>query len=239
MATSTLLVSHWLDWCKKLGMVSEIPSMATEINVDDGKVGKRSITNKKKHLKVPKKIHKAEREKLKRDHLNDLFLDLSNNLDCTRHNNGKASILGDASRLLKDLLAQIECLKRENKALLFESNYVTAEKNELKDENSVLEGEIEKLQTQLQERSPLDPINPVAVIEQRNPVVAPVFVIPLHDFQSYPDPETIQVQSTIPSNISRPHARYPTPSDSWPSQLLANQSTTGEHQLDSNCTRTN
>jgi len=30
--------------------------------------------------KVPKKIHKAEREKMKREHLNELFLDLANAL---------------------------------------------------------------------------------------------------------------------------------------------------------------
>ena len=35
---------------------------------------------KKNQVKVPKKIHKAEREKLKREHLNDLFLDLANAL---------------------------------------------------------------------------------------------------------------------------------------------------------------
>lgn len=40
--------------------------------------------------KVPKRIHKAEREKLKREHLNGLFLDLANSLgnsdspDCLR-----------------------------------------------------------------------------------------------------------------------------------------------------------
>lgn len=30
--------------------------------------------------KVPKRVHKAEREKLKREHLNELFLDLANAL---------------------------------------------------------------------------------------------------------------------------------------------------------------
>lgn len=40
----------------------------------------RSSPRKKGHGKVPKKIHKAEREKLKRDQLNDLFCDLHNML---------------------------------------------------------------------------------------------------------------------------------------------------------------
>lgn len=34
-------------------------------------------TTKKNPGKVPKRIHKAEREKMKREHLNDLFLELA------------------------------------------------------------------------------------------------------------------------------------------------------------------
>ncbi|RWV91523.1 hypothetical protein BHE74_00012775 [Ensete ventricosum] len=36
----------------------------------------RSLTDKKDQSRVPKKMHKAEREKLKRDQLNELFLEL-------------------------------------------------------------------------------------------------------------------------------------------------------------------
>lgn len=39
-------------------------------------------------------------------------------------NNGKASILCEAGRLLKDLFCQIEALKKENVTLLSESHYV-------------------------------------------------------------------------------------------------------------------
>ncbi|KAK1327200.1 Transcription factor bHLH47 [Acorus calamus] len=41
----------------------------------------RAFSNKKNPGKVPRKIHKAEREKLKRDHLNELFVELGNALD--------------------------------------------------------------------------------------------------------------------------------------------------------------
>jgi len=40
----------------------------------------RSSSGKMNQGKVPKKIHKAEREKMKREHLNELFLDLANAL---------------------------------------------------------------------------------------------------------------------------------------------------------------
>lgn len=40
----------------------------------------RSDPGTMKQGKVPKRIHKAEREKMKREHLNELFLDLANAL---------------------------------------------------------------------------------------------------------------------------------------------------------------
>ena len=40
----------------------------------------RSHPQKKNQGKVPKRIHKAEREKMKREHLNELFLELANAL---------------------------------------------------------------------------------------------------------------------------------------------------------------
>ena len=43
----------------------------------------------------------------------------------TRQNNGKASILDDATRLLHHLLTEVKCLRRENVALLSESHYVS------------------------------------------------------------------------------------------------------------------
>jgi hypothetical protein len=45
-------------------------------------------------------------------------------IDLNEPNNGKASILCEASRLLKDLLCQIQSLKKENVSLLSESHYV-------------------------------------------------------------------------------------------------------------------
>ncbi|XP_058083855.1 transcription factor BHLH062 isoform X2 [Magnolia sinica] len=217
------------------------------------------MANKKNPGKPPKKIHKAEREKLKRDHLNELFLELGHALEPARQNSGKASILGDTTRLLRELLVQVDCLKKENAALLTESHYVNVEKNELRDENAVLGTEIEKLQNQLRERmqsvhawsNPTDaaPIQlqhcnstlpstlenqlPLPVVDpvlQPPPVMGPpVFVIPLsHEVQAYPEAEIVQVSHKPPSHVRRPHARYPTPSDSWPSQLLVKQPGTAQ-----------
>ncbi|XVF50144.1 hypothetical protein PTKIN_Ptkin04bG0072300 [Pterospermum kingtungense] len=190
--------------------------------------------------KVPKRIHKAEREKLKREHLNELFLDLANALDPNCQNNGKASILCEATRLLKDLFGQVESLKKENASLLSESHYVNIEKNELKEENSTLETQIQKLQSEIGTRvaqSKPDLNEPPPEFQQtelsshfhgHHPGLPPVepalqqasalLVVPIHsDIQAYPaaNPNSI---------VSKPHARYPNPADSWPSQLLGKQS---------------
>lgn len=213
-------------------------NVVTEDSID------RDCPGKKNKGKVPKRIQKAEREKLKREHLNDLFLDLASALELTQQNSGKASVLCEATRLLRDLLSQIECLKKEHTSLLSESKYVTVEKNELREENSALEIEIEKLRSELEERiaqSKPDLNVPPPEFQQpeltshfpgdcvRLPAVEPssqqvpaVFVLPIRP-EALPD---VTQQTFKPnSNVSKPHARYPTPMDSWPSQLLGEQPT--------------
>ncbi|KAK7304613.1 hypothetical protein VNO77_42497 [Canavalia gladiata] len=112
---------------------------------------KRS-SGKRNQRKVPKRVHKAEREKMKREHWNELFLGLVNALDLSKQSNGKACILREATRLPKDLLSQIESLKKENASLLYETHYITVEKNEVEEENSVLETQIEKLKGDIEAR---------------------------------------------------------------------------------------
>ncbi|KAF8037248.1 hypothetical protein BT93_B0226 [Corymbia citriodora subsp. variegata] len=199
----------------------------------------RSSPCKKTHGKVPKRIHKAEREKQKREHLNELFQDLASALDLNQQNNGKASILCEAARLLKEIFGQIEGLKKENVTLLSESRYVTVEKNELKEENSALEAQIEKLQSELRARvAESKPDLNAPPPECTQPAVAAnypgdttglataepplqqthaVIIVPL---QPQPDLSSYPVHAP---HVSKPHPRYPTPADSWPSQLLGDQ----------------
>ncbi|KAK4427894.1 Transcription factor [Sesamum alatum] len=203
-------------------------------------------SSKKNKGKVPKRIHKAEREKMKRDHLNELFLALANSLDLSDQNNGKASVLIETTRMVKDMLAQIDCLKKENAALLSESQYVTVEKNELRDENSALEVQIGKLRTELKSRVSelqldLNAVPPEyqsqepASHSSDGPLVFPPtqpgqpqaqIVNPLHlaafcsNVQAYPEFSNQGIASRHMSVVSKPHARYPTPADKWPSQVL-------------------
>ncbi|KAH7683897.1 Myc-type basic helix-loop-helix (bHLH) domain-containing protein [Dioscorea alata] len=208
---------------------NQSPSMVDDANVIAENMAGEALPNRKNNGKIPKKIHKAEREKLKRDHLNELFLELGHVLEPSRQNNGKACILGDATRLLRDLIAQVKSLRKENAALVSESSYVTVEKNELKDENSVLEAEIERLQNELRGRLQTDSAPPQTTTVtsaqpmQQPPLVGPLFVVPLHQgiHQEIEPCNEAEAAPKPPTLVRRPQARYPAPSDSWPLELLS------------------
>ncbi|CAA7401888.1 unnamed protein product [Spirodela intermedia] len=166
-------------------MVSDFP---TPVGDDGALMSEKHIgrPERRSQRRVPKKVHKAEREKLKREHLNDLFLELGQALEPGRHNNGKASVLGDAARLLRDMLSQVESLRRENTSLATESQFVAMEKSELMDENLALEQEIRKLQEELKEKGRSKPAwRGGAEVAPPQPstaaaVVGPVYVIPIN-----------------------------------------------------------
>lgn len=124
---------------------------------------------------------------------------------------------------------------------------MTTEKNELKEETSTLENQIEKLQSELVARTvqskPDFNVPPPSGYKQPEftshfvgdsltmpaakptlPQAPAVFVVPLsHDLQAYQLPSATQLTSNPTSQVSKPHARYPTSVDSWPSQLLGEQ----------------
>lgn len=99
-----------------------------------------------------RKIQKAGREKLRRDRLNEQFIELGNTLDVDRPKNDKATILTDTIQLLRDLTAEVNKLKAEHAALSDESHELTQEKNDLKEEKGALKSEVEKLNAQCQQR---------------------------------------------------------------------------------------
>ncbi|KAJ6801238.1 transcription factor bHLH47-like [Iris pallida] len=256
--------------------------MVHEGNVMAGEPVVGSLPNKKNQLKVPKKLHKAEREKLKRDQLNELFVSLGYALDekenawmflyslsyrknhisihkqklqsiaetePARQNNGKASILSDATRLLRDLILQVESLRKENVALVTESRYVTVEKNELKDENTTLGADVARLQDELRERLQCGPVRhdrrtdtSLATLPEATgmpppvaqPPVTSMYIVPLHqDLQAFPQPSIDLSPPKPPTQVMRPHARYPMPSDSWPLQILSRNQHSGSSSSNS------
>ncbi|CAI8617558.1 unnamed protein product [Vicia faba] len=93
---------------------------------------------------------KACREKLRRDRLNDKFIELGSILEPGRPaKTDKAAILIDAVRMVTQLKGEAEKLKDANSGLQEKIKELKVEKNELRDEKQRLKAEKEKLEQQL------------------------------------------------------------------------------------------
>ncbi|KAF8016370.1 hypothetical protein BT93_H1775 [Corymbia citriodora subsp. variegata] len=97
---------------------------------------------------------KACREKLRRDRLNDKFLELASILEPGRPpKTDKATILIDVVRMVTQLRGEAQKLKDSNSSLQEKIRELKAEKNELRDEKQRLKAEKEKLEHQLKAMS--------------------------------------------------------------------------------------
>ncbi|KAG8090192.1 hypothetical protein GUJ93_ZPchr0011g27876 [Zizania palustris] len=91
--------------------------------------------------------------------------------DPDRQNSGKATVLGDAARVLRDLVSQVESLRKEQSALVTERQYVSSEKNELQEENVTLRAQIIELHNELCARMGNSSINQ-SNLEMSHPVTS-------------------------------------------------------------------
>ncbi|XVF25962.1 hypothetical protein REPUB_Repub13aG0259100 [Reevesia pubescens] len=93
---------------------------------------------------------KACREKMRRDRLNDRFLELGSILDPGRPAKvDKAAILVDAVRMVTQLRDEAQKLRESNESLQEKIHELKAEKNELRDEKQRLKIEKENLERQV------------------------------------------------------------------------------------------
>ncbi|GFZ06574.1 basic helix-loop-helix (bHLH) DNA-binding superfamily protein [Actinidia rufa] len=93
---------------------------------------------------------KACREKLRRDRLNDKFIELGSILEPGRHPKiDKAAILVDAVREVTQLRTEAQKLKDSNSGLQEKIKELKAEKIELRDEKQRLKAEKDRLEQQL------------------------------------------------------------------------------------------
>ncbi|KAG4212901.1 hypothetical protein ERO13_A01G013500v2 [Gossypium hirsutum] len=97
---------------------------------------------------------KACREKLRRDRLNDRFLELGAVLEPERPMKAdKVAILSDAVRMVRQLRSEAQRLKESNEELQAKIKELKAEKNELRDEKQRLKAEKEQLEQQVKAMS--------------------------------------------------------------------------------------
>ncbi|XP_065000703.1 transcription factor ILR3-like [Musa acuminata AAA Group] len=97
-----------------------------------------------------KPASKACREKMRRERLNDRFLELNSLLDPGNPPKmDKAAILSDAARLVTQLRNEAQKLKESNESLQEKIKELKAEKNELRDEKQKLKAERGSLEQQV------------------------------------------------------------------------------------------
>ncbi|XP_043688962.1 transcription factor ILR3-like [Telopea speciosissima] len=97
---------------------------------------------------------KACREKMRRDRLNERFVELGSILEPGRPPKmDKAAILSDAVRMVTQLCSEAQKLKESNESLQVKMKELKAEKNELRDEKQRLKAEKEKLEQQIKATS--------------------------------------------------------------------------------------
>ncbi|GAB2294444.1 hypothetical protein Dimus_028651 [Dionaea muscipula] len=102
--------------------------------------------------------NKACREKLRRERLNDSFLDLSSVLEPGRTDKtDKLMILSDAVRVLNQLRSEAKEFKVENERLEEEIVSLKAEKNDLHEEKLMLKAEKERIEQHLKAMSVANP----------------------------------------------------------------------------------
>ncbi|KAJ0983307.1 hypothetical protein J5N97_011562 [Dioscorea zingiberensis] len=93
---------------------------------------------------------KACREKMRRDRLNDKFLELGSILEPGKPPKmDKAAILSDAVRMVTQLRGEAQKLKDSNEKLQEKIKELKTEKNELRDEKQRLKAEKENLEQQI------------------------------------------------------------------------------------------
>ncbi|XP_024019435.1 transcription factor bHLH104 isoform X1 [Morus notabilis] len=93
---------------------------------------------------------KAYRGKLRRERLNDRFMDLCSVLEPWRPTRtDKPAILDDAIRVLNQLKDEAQELKETNEKLLEEIKSLKAEKNDIREEKLVLKSDKERMEQQL------------------------------------------------------------------------------------------
>ncbi|CAM6016406.1 unnamed protein product [Sphagnum balticum] len=193
-------------------------------NVFPGSSGRVAGSNENGDPTSARKVHKADREKLRRDRLNEQFGELAGVLDPDRPKNDKATILGDSVQVVKELRAEVKRLKFEQTTLLDESRDLAQEKTELREEKAALKTETEQLQAQLEQRLcgmlPWMSMDPSTVMMGAGPYPYPMPVPqPGGPFMPYPHYPAVGNHP----HVERPYAQYPSAVQPVPSYLVQMQ----------------
>ncbi|XP_024376913.1 transcription factor bHLH115 [Physcomitrium patens] len=139
-------------WCSSQHPVEQVDcSIDNECSKGGPDVPERSFSRKRSREEISGGAgNKACREKMRRDRLNDRFLELGAILEPGRPpKTDKATILSDAVRILTQLRAEAQGLTESNNQLRETIKDLKNEKNELREEKSRLKADKERLELQV------------------------------------------------------------------------------------------
>ncbi|XP_047334963.1 transcription factor bHLH104-like [Impatiens glandulifera] len=131
---------------------AEVDASLIEVSAQEEEWAEKNCTRKRVRGDSCSKVGgtKACREKLRREKLNERFLELSSVLEPGRPpKTDKLSILGDAIRVMSQLKAESEEHKENNQKLQDEIKTLKSEKNELREEKQVLKEDRDRIEQQL------------------------------------------------------------------------------------------
>ncbi|XP_062189892.1 transcription factor ILR3-like isoform X2 [Phragmites australis] len=172
------------------------PNPCAEINSSvDCRQGNEQPTNKRPRSESgAQPSTKACREKIRRDKLNERFLELGAILEPGKTPKmDRSAILNDAIRIVSELRSEAQNLKDSNESLQEKIKELKAEKNELRDEKQRLKAEKESLEQQikfLNARLSLVPHPPVipasAFTVPQGPAAGHKLMMPMIGYPGFP-----------------------------------------------------
>ncbi|XP_030466068.1 transcription factor bHLH121 isoform X2 [Syzygium oleosum] len=242
------------QWRTDLGASTSVQHPSSRLRSSHDESTRQREEAEVKDPVVARKVQKADREKLRRDRLNEHFLDLGSTLDPDKPKNDKATILTDTIQVLKDLTTEVNRLKAECAALTEESRELMQEKNELREEKSSLKSEVENLNVQYQQRMrvmyPWAAMDPSVIMGPAYsypvPIPVPPGPIPMHpqlqpfpffgnqNASAIPAPCSTFIPYSMPANptIEQQSTQYA--SSSHVSNKQDSKSTSSDHRRGSN-----
>ncbi|KAG0591988.1 hypothetical protein M758_1G204600 [Ceratodon purpureus] len=152
LAEEEVQPSNPFFWCPPQHPVEHVDcSIDNECSKGESEVPEKSCSNKRPRDEAcGNSGNKACREKMRRDRLNDRFMELSAALEPGRPpKTDKATILNDAVRILTQLRTEAQGLQESNDQLRETIKDLKTEKNELREEKTRLKADKERLEQQV------------------------------------------------------------------------------------------
>nr|UYI36892.1 transcription factor MYC2 [Allium sativum] len=172
---------------------SAVVSIGNSSNIGDFSGMKENVSKKRARSESSKvATSKASKEKMRRNRLNDKFVELGSVLEPGNPKTDKAAILSDAVRLVSQLRSEAQKLKDSSDSLHEKIKELKDEKNELRDEKQRLKQEKEVIEQQIKALSHghgpkfMAPVIPTAFASPQVRDGGHKMMMPMMSYHGYP-----------------------------------------------------